>query len=191
MKYILFLQIGLVILLTSCKNKKSNTVQSLASDTSSFYDTKSFFTEEINDIKAQPYIITNFTSINDSKKDSSKINAAEFEKIAQQFIQKDIANKELKPYYKETVFRDLTTNSVVFDYTTKDSTKAVQNLHVLINEETSKVNSIYIKSIESNKDSTIEGSFNWTKGESFIIVKTIAKSDGSSYTTQQFVNWHF
>jgi len=60
---------------------------------------------------------------------------------------------------------------------------------VLLDEETNKVKFIFIRADKAYGDSTVITQLNWNKGKSFLINKSIIKSDGAKHSIQQYVNW--
>ncbi|MFP5041246.1 hypothetical protein [Parasediminibacterium sp. JCM 36343] len=198
MKQILFLVslisfLVLLNMLPSCKSKKNNAAviaKPTVIDTSTFYDIKSFFLSEIKEVSSTPYYMYSIIKRDDKRTDSFAVTKAKFAQLANEFVEKDITTKELKPYYKQNIFRDLSTNSITFNYTTPNKQLEVQNIDILIDEETSKVKYIFIRTSKGNDDSTIISQFNWKPGKSFSINKSIVKSNGIQYGIQQIVNWN-
>ncbi len=194
MKHLLLTISILSIITISCKNNKENkatkaTTPTNTVDTSHFFDTKSFFQTEIKDVTTTPYFMYIITTRDEKKKDSSHLTTTEFVRLAQEFLAQDITQKELKPSYKEDVFRDLSTKSITFSYSTKNKDLDVQNIDVLLDEESNKVKFIFIRSQKISKDSTIITQLNWKRAKNFLINRAVLKSDGTKYSTQQFVSW--
>ena len=194
MKHLLLTISILSIITISCKNNKENkatetTTPTNTVDTSHFFDTKSFFQTEIKDVTTTPYFMYIITTRDEKKKDSSHLTTTEFVRLAQEFLAQDITQKELKPSYKEDVFRDLSTKSITFSYSTKNKDLDVQNIDVLLDEESNKVKFIFIRSQKIFKDSTIITQLNWKRAKNFLINRAVLKSDGTKYSTQQFVSW--
>ena len=183
-----------ILILVSCGHKKSTSVKPasliLSDDSTQFYDVHTFLRDEIKDVVTTPYFIYSITTINGKRKDSVVISSAVFENIAQIFLQKNIADTSVKRYYKENVFRDLTTKSITMSYSTLNRSLDVQGLDILLDQETNKVNYILIRSIQNNKDSSMITQLNWKKGKSFLINKSVTKSNGEEISTQQFVCWN-
>ena len=183
-----------ILILLSCGHKKAPEVKPasliLSDDSTQFYDVHTFFRDEIKDVVTTPYFIYSITTINGKRKDSVVVSSAEFEKIAQIFLQKNISDTGVKRYYKENVFRDLTTKSITMSYSTLNRNLDVQGLDILLDQETNKVNYILIRSIQNKKDSSMITQLNWKKGKSFLINKSISKSNGEEISTQQFVCWN-
>ena len=192
MKYELFIGL-LFITILSCKSKKDNSStlpeQSNPNDTTTFFDVKGFFESEIKDVSTTPYFIYKTTRKDEGTKDSMPINNKQFVQLAQQFLESDITGKDIKHYYKENIFRDLSTKSITFNYSTTNKALDVQNIDVLLDEETNKVKFIFIRADKAYGDSTVITQLNWNKGKSFLINKSIIKSDGAKHSIQQYVNW--
>ena len=194
MKQTLFTFSLLTILFLACKNNKVNTPapppQDNTYDTSTFFDVKGFFQGEIKDVTTTPYFIYTTITQDERKKDSMHLTTTDFVQLAQEFLEKDITDQSIKHFYKEDVFRDLTTKSVTFSYSTKNKDLDVQNIDILLDEETNKVNFVFIRSNKTVGDSTIITQYNWKRGKNFLINRAILRSDGSRHSSQQFVSWN-
>lgn len=194
MRQLLYSSLLLLFLATACKSKKDNNTtpseQSNTSDTTTFYDIKGFFDSEINDVKTTPYFMYTKITRDDKRKDSMPVTTKDFIELAKQFTVADISQKELKHFYKEDVFRDLSTKSITFSYSTKNKELEIQNIDVLVNEETNKVKFVIMRTSNTAGDSTVINQMNWNKGKSFFINKTVLKKDGQKSSTQQLVSWN-
>jgi hypothetical protein len=184
----------LAFLICACKTKKGNDIpnnnQSNINDTTTFFDIKGFFENEVKDVTTTPYFIYTTIKKDDNKKDSMPLTTKDFVQLAQEFLEKDITQKDVKHFYKEDIFRDLSTKSVTFDYSTSNKDLYVQSIDVLLDEETNKVKFILIRANKTTNDSTIITQLNWNKGKSFLINKSVLKNDGTKYSTQQYVSWN-
>ena len=194
MKQFLFISFSCIFLICACKSKsnsKSSTNnQSDINDTTTFFDVKGFFESEIKEVSTTPYFIYTTITKDNAKKDSMPLSTTGFVQLAQQFLTKDISRKDIKHFYKEDIFRDLSTKSVTFNYSTTNKELEIQNIDVLLDEETKKVNFVFIRANENFKDSTIINQLNWNRGKSFLINKSVLKNDGTKYSTQQYVSWN-
>ena len=183
-----------LFLFISCGHKKSPDINPssliLSDDSIQFFDVQSFLQEEVKDVATTPYYIYSITSINGKRKDSVQITSAAFEKIAQIFLHKNISDSSVKRYYRENVFRDLTTKSITMSYSTLNRSLDVQGLDVLLDQETNKVNYILIRSNQNSNDSSVITPLNWKKGKSFLINKSVIMNNGEKKSTQQFVCWN-
>ncbi len=197
MRQILFSTIVLLITIaTSCKNGKTSkeSIDSSAKnsnqDTTTFFNTKGFFINEIKDVKETPYFMYTTIITNGKRTDSFPLIFDQFAVLAQQFVDIDITNPTLKHFYQENVYRDLTTKTINFNYKTTNKQLEVQNIDVLIEEETNKVVYIFIRTLKNYPDSAVSKQLNWNKDKSFLINKSVSKLDGSRISTQQWVNWN-
>ena len=195
MKQKVFTLFMLMITALACKNNKENKPPDAQAagktvDSSTFYDVKGFFLSEIKDVSTTPYFLYSITTQDEKKRDSAHVTTTTFVQLAQEFLAQDITQKELKPFYKEDIFRDLSTKSITFSYGTKNKNMDVQNIEVLVDEETNKVNFVFIRTQNVTKDSTIITQLNWKRSKNFLINRAVIKSDGSKHSTQQFVSWN-
>ena len=178
----------------SCGHKKAPDVKPesliLSTDSTQFFDVQTYLKGEIKDVTTTPYFIYSITSINGKRKDSVPITSAVFEKIAQIFLQKNISDTSVKKYYRENVFRDLTTKSITMSYSTFNHSLDVQGVDILLNQETNLVKYVLIRSNQNTPDSSVITQLNWKSGQSFLINKSISKSNGEQISTQQFVCWN-
>ena len=183
-----------LFIIVSCGHKKSPEIKPssliLSNDSIQFFDVQSFLQEEIKDVATTPYYIYSITTINGKRKDSVQLTSVAFEKVAQIFLHKNISDSSVKRYYKENVFRDLTTKSITMSYSTLNRNLDVQGLEVLLDQETNKVNYILIRSNQNCNDSSVITQLNWKKGKSFLINRSVIMSNGDKKSTQQFVCWN-
>jgi hypothetical protein len=195
MKQLAFSLFILMFVLFSCKNKQeqkaaASPASAATADTTKFFDVKGFIEGEIKDVTTTPYFLYTITTRDDKKRDSAHLTTTEFVRLAQEFLAQDITQSELKPSYKEDVFRDLSTKSITFSYSTRNKDLNVQNIDVLLDEESNKVKFIFIRSQKITKDSTVITQFNWKRAKNFLINRSLLRSNGSKYSTQQFVSWN-
>ena len=194
MKQLLRLFLLLLVIISACKTKKAEQAAPAEPtnnyDTSTFYDIKGFFESELKDVNTTPYFIYSKVTFDNHKKDSTPIKTKDFIKLAQPFLEKDITKKEIKHFYKEDVFRDLSTKCITFSYSTKNKELEIQNIDVLLNEETMSVKFVFIRTNQTIGDSNIITQMSWKTGKNFLINKTVIKSDGTKSITQQYVCWN-
>ena len=84
------------------------------------------------------------------QKDSTVINIEQFNKMAQPFLENNIADLSVKKYYRQSIFQDMTTSSYTFNYTSVNSSLPVQNLSILLDTTTQTVKRVFI-SKDQNK----------------------------------------
>ncbi|MBC7722205.1 MAG: hypothetical protein H7068_09290 [Pedobacter sp.] len=190
MKYSFYLLITLVTtIVTSCKNTPNKTVDIL-NDTIHFFSIKDFFLTELKDVQTKPYFIYQITTKANGNKDSTAFKKEAFASFTQQFIVCDIANNVVKNQYKESAFKDNSTQSITLNYSTLNKELPIQNIDVLLNEETNKVTRIFIRQILENTDSSTTILYSWKANKSCMVTKSVIKKGGTKYTKQQFVKWN-
>ncbi len=190
MKYICIIALTYLILCNyGCKSKVAKQASS-SIDTTHFFSIANFFLGEIKDIETTPYLIYKITTKNNGSKDSTSINKETFAAITKQFIACDISDATKKQAYKETVFKDNSTNSITLNYSTNNKDLPIQSIDVLFNEATNNITRIFVKQMLNNKDSSVSVLYSWKANKSFTITKSVVKPNNSEYTEQQYVNWN-
>jgi hypothetical protein len=180
--------IAISLVFVQCKQKKIQDIS--LSDSTKFFPVSNFIQEDINDVLQTPYLIYKTTEYRPGRKDSSILNREGFESIATEFLKKNITTQELKPYYRETVFHDLSTKSFTITYSTLNHELEVQNILILLNDSTNKLKRIFILCSSTQGDSSIVSQYNWKAGMSFQINRLIKRKDGSSYEELNTVVWN-
>lgn len=190
MKYCFYL---LVIMgfttVISCKSTPAKTVNA-PNDTLHFFSVKDFFLNEVKDVQITPYFIYQITTKANGSKDSTAFKKEAFASFAQPFIACDIANSAVKNQYKESAFKDNSTKSITLNYSTLNKELPIQNIDVLLNEETNNVARIFIRQLLENTDSATTILYSWKANKSCMVTKSVIKKDGTKYTEQQFINWN-
>lgn len=176
------------LVFVQCKQKKIHDIS--LSDSTKFFPVSNFIQEDINDVLQTPYLIYKTTEYKPGRKDSSILTLEGFKSIATEFLKKNITTQELKPYYRETVFHDLSTKSFTITYSTINHELEVQNILILLNDSTNKLKRIFILCSSTQGDSSIVSQYNWKAGMSFQINRLIKRKDGSSYEELNTVVWN-
>ncbi|MES2004558.1 MAG: hypothetical protein V4450_08555 [Bacteroidota bacterium] len=158
-------------------------------DTAKFYPLHSFFKEQIQYVDLRSFNIYKIT-VKDGKKDSTGISKDGFLAMAAIFLKRDLSDPNEKIRYKETVFQDLSTGSITFNYTPIDPKATVQNIDILLDEETHTVKRVFIRSVYTSGDSTINEQCNWKAGMSFQVNRTISTKTGYTSTELNYINWN-
>jgi len=189
-KYILLFCI-IPFLFLQCKEKERDSrLHSPANDTSAFFPVNNFIKEDIKDIEENPYHLYKIINHHSGSRDSSTISTAEFLKLANNFLSKDITTTALKPLFHESVFHDLTTKSITINYTAIDSTSDIQYISVLLDDKTNKFKRVFIRSSYINGDSLFLEQDNWKAGKSFQIIKSVTSKSGTLTETETTVIWN-
>ncbi len=182
----LFLLLLIPPICFSCKNKEP--IKTYNNDSIKYFDVKSFIESEIEKVKSIPYFIYKIDVIA-NKKDSAVCTKDQFIAMAQPFLDADINTKDLKKYYSESVFNDLSTKSISLTYTTSNRELPVQMIAVMLNEVNQTVNRIDIRKIYKRNDSTFNESLTWKAKKSFSIVQASMKDSIEAPTKQTYIIW--
>lgn len=185
MKKLLFLLL-IAPIYYSCKNKEP--IKTYNNDSVKYFDVTSFIQSEIDKVKTVPYYIYQI-HLTENKKDSSVCTKEQFISMAQAFLDADINKTNIKKYYAESVFNDLSTKSITLTYTTANRELPVQMIAVMLNEVTQNVQRIDIRKVYKRNDSTINESLTWKAKKSFSIVQAAMKDSIEAPTRQTYVIW--
>lgn len=175
----------------SCRQNenKINTGQNEKNDTAKFFQIAEYIKTEIAEVNKTPYFIYKIT-INNGKRDSTAINTAVFNQVAEQFLKPDINDKELKKYYIENIFHDQTTKSFTISYTTTNKQLEIQNIEVLLQEDGETVKRLFIRKFFNYPDSSAIEQLSWKPGEKFQINRLVQKPNNKEDSYQTDVVWN-
>lgn len=166
------LSIFLFSLIMSCSEPVEPQTQLQASpDSVQFYATTKFFKDQVNYVSLLKKSIKLYHTIN-SKTDSVLIDSVQFSALANEFIAKDISSPDIKKNYKETVFQDASTSSYNLNYKAVNPEVIVQNMDILLDEESNQVKRIFIRSRFMKGDTTILEQHNWHAFKGFQISRS-------------------
>ena len=191
MKQLSFLFLFLIVVLTACKSGKEEKGDANATtDSTKFYPVGDFFRAQIRYVDLRNFSIYKI-STKDGKKDSTVLTKDEFVNWVSQLLARSIfAPKYDSSQYKETVFHDLTTQSLTLNYAPLNRDALVQNIDVLLNDETNIVKTIYIKSIYTNGDTTIVEQCNWKADKSMHQNRVLSTKAGYTSSEINYINWN-
>jgi len=187
--------IFLLIALASCRNQDSNPNES---DTLSrgesiknqpFYPMTQYIEDQIAYVDTTPLAIEKITFINNKKVDSVIIDRLAFRVLAAEFLKPDLNDKRIKPLYTESIYQDLTINSITFNYTTKDRSQELQQADILLNPENNRVKSIIFRKNRMAGDTAISINGLWKHNMNFQLNYSIRQANGTSETKQIKVIW--
>src|SRR4051794_3481054 len=179
------------ILMTSCSaNDDDAKNKNLPSaDSTVFYPVREYFLSQIKSVDSSMPPIHMARTI-DGQKNSTVINIEQFNKMAQPFLENNIADLSVKKYYRQSVFQDMTTSSYTFNYTSVNLSLPVQNLSILLDTTTQIVKRVFISKIKINGDSTITEKLSWKNDNSFLINRAIQLPKEKVIKEQISVVWH-
>jgi hypothetical protein len=180
----------IVLVISACNTQRPKTAVAIAAaDTSKFYPLRSFFKEQIEYVDLRNFLIYRIT-VKDGKKDSATLTKDAFIAMAGVFLQHDISDPKIKALYKETVFHDLSTGSITLNYTPTDSKAEVQNVDILLDDETNIVKRVFIRSVYTKGDTTITEQCNWKANKSFQLNRERTTKNGYTATELNYINWN-
>jgi hypothetical protein len=179
----------LVFILISCRNKKAVKTEKTSADSTKYYALSGFFNQQIVDVDLHAYNMYLIKDLN-GKKDSIAIDKEIFKTYAATFLQKDISAPEMRDRFSETVFHDLSTKSYTLNYRAKSVSEPIQNIDILLDENTNIVKRVFIRTEINHNDTSIVEQCNWKADKSFQINR-FSKTVGG-YTSNEFnyINWN-
>jgi hypothetical protein len=180
----------LIVTIAAChspaqKDAKTGTL----ADTAKFYPLRNFFKEQIQYVDLRNFPIYRITE-KDGKKDSADITKEQFASLAASFFSKDISDPKVKALYKESAFHDLSTGSITLNYKPSDSKASVQNIDILLDEQTNLVKRVFIRVLYLKADTTFTEQYNWKANKSFQINRFITATKGYTSTELNYINWN-
>lgn len=180
----------LIVTITAChspiqKDAKADTL----ADTAKFYPLRIFFKEQIEYVDLRNFLIYRITE-KDGKKDSATITKEQFALLAATFFTKDISDPQVKVLYKESAFHDLSTGSITLNYKPSDNKAIVQNIDILLDEQTNLVKRVFIRAQFQKGDTMFTEQYNWKANKSFQINRSITSRNGYASTELNYINWN-
>lgn len=164
-------------------------VKPAIADTAKFYPLADFFRKQIAYVDLRNFTLYKIT-VKDGKKDSSILSKDQFIALANLFLDRSISAPEIKALYQESVFQDLSTKSYILNYSPVGHTAEVQNIDVLLDEDTKQVKRIFIKSAYTRGDTTINEQCNWKADKSFQVNRFLQTKKGYTSTELNYINWN-
>ena len=166
--------LSLLLFLLSCKSKKDKEEKSLVS-------VVSLIEGQVKKVDTSLYRITMIQKI-DSTADTTIISRDDFRKMAKDFLTlPDISSEKMKDNYDESNSYDKDMELALFTYTAKNPEVEIRRETIMLEPDPtggdSKVKSILINSIRSEKDSIIEKDMTWHMDNRFQVVSKIRKTN--------------
>lgn len=179
----------ILITFTACNNKKNIHAGKPNLDSTKFYPLKTFFNEQIVDVDLGAFPIYQIKELN-RKRDSFSISKEIFKLYATIFLQKDISNPLLQPNFTESVFHDLSTKSYTLNYRAKTTEEPIQNIDILLDENTNLVKRVFIRTELQHLDTSIVEQCNWKANKSFQINRFSKTSKGYVSNELNYISWN-
>jgi hypothetical protein len=125
------------------------------------------------------------------RKDSAFIQLPQFQRIAEQFMLKELDSAFFRDHFEETSFMDQTTKMLNFIYTAKDSASALQKVVVYVqpSETTNAMDRLYFETVYNQGDTLIEKRLTWKIRKYFYILTVKQPKSGNPVTTMEKLIW--
>jgi hypothetical protein len=179
----------LPVIASSCNGHPPKAGTAKVEDTAKFYPLKDFLKEQIQYVDLRNFPLYRII-IKDGKKDSVSISKEQFIALATVFLNREKAFSKEKASFKESVFSDLSTESVTFTYQSTDSKTQIQNITILLDEQTQFVKRVFIRSAYTKGDTSFTEQCNWKAGKSFQVNRTLTAKTGYTSTERNYINWN-
>ena len=190
MKRIPVMLFPLLTFIMACRSGTTKTGEAaLKTDTAKYFATTPFFKEQIQYVDLRNFSIYKISVI-DGRKDSGVLTKDDFAKWAGIFLDKDISGPQTAKGYRESVFNDLSTGSITLNYSPLDGEATIQNIDVLLAQETSQVKSIIIRSVYDRGDTLVTELCSWKADKSFQVNRSFTTKSGYQRTELNFINWN-
>lgn len=177
--------------IVACKEqKKQPKTATIVVDTVPFYPYQTAIKNEADSLikrnKKFIEVYTNPENVLHTKNISKEV----FSNLVNTIIHHDITKNPLKPFYKEQIFTDLTTNSTVINYTTQQDSLPIKNVSIMLDAKNANtLKRIDIKSIFSSADTLITENYAWIFGKECYILKYAEIPNGKAISTKTNISW--
>ena len=178
----------------ACHSKQSESTETATAkpDTAkkNYLPVAYYLRAEIAEVDSFPRRIMKYR-VNNGKTDSGIITTAIFDQLAKEFLLPELDSARFENKFEENSFIDRSTNLVSFTYSTKDTGNGLKRVDVLLSPGSGydKLNSIYMESISTNKDSSLISKLSWKAGRNFSILHIRQPNKGPETTNQTIVVW--
>jgi hypothetical protein len=162
-------------------------VDSLGSEP--FYPYLDYLNSQLAYIKATPLSVDKKITINGKVISETFISRDELNKLAQPFLEINPEIKDLKPFYMENSFADLSIQKLTFSITATRSDLPLLQADILVNPNNEIVKNVVLKKQFSQGDSSVIQYLLWENKMYFQISETIQKMNSGSYTRVTKVTW--
>jgi hypothetical protein len=193
----------LLILITgifSCRNKAEGPKQepattstdtaAKANTTESYLPIRAFLQAEVRNVESYAAGILRKATVK-GRKDSAFIQLPQFQRIAEQFMLKELDSAWFRDHFEETSFMDQTTQMFNFIYTPKDSASQLQKAVIYLQpgEAGAKADRLYFETAFSQGDTLIEKKLNWKMRKYFYILTVKQPKSGNAITSMEKLIW--
>ena len=163
----------LLTFIVSCGHPAKDQHDEPSVGSTNFFPVLDFMQSEIHYVDSLPLGITQYHIVN-GHTDTTYIQAASFNILAQQFVPSQLEPKFFSQAYSETSFMDQTMQVVTFTYAAKHPEESVKRVDVLANPSggMNQVKSIYLEKIHDSSHVRIIQKMYWKARRNFLIVTT-------------------
>jgi len=184
----------LASLLFSCQNKDNQQTKTVETtkDSSLFFPVSSYLKGQMHELDSLP-ITPLYISTIKNKIDSVWLKKDSLKLLLAPFFADEINDTNLKNYFTETKFKDLSINKITFTYTASQKLPdSIQIRHwdVYVNPETGTVSKIYIVRIFTKNNRKILQQLTWNSNKSAKIVSISNDADNQILSEESFI-WNF
>lgn len=125
------------------------------------------------------------------RKDSAFIQLPQFQRIAEQFMLKELDSAFFRDHFEETSFMDQTTQMLNFIYTAKDSVSSLQKAVVYVrpSETTNTTDRLYFETVYNQGDTLVEKKLTWKMRKYFYILTVKQPKSGNAVTSMEKLIW--
>ena len=191
MKRILLLVPFSIVIFFSCKNSNKNSKNKPGKyvDTIQFYSYLSKINSELDSLVKNNIPLQLVVTDSSKKEKKQALEVEQFKLLVSNFLLKDITTMPVKQFYKESIFTDLTTSSIVINYTTTMDSLPIKNVDILLSDNNgNEIKRMDMKVMFAKTDSIITENYAWIFGKSFYINR-YAEANGKGISTSDRVNW--
>jgi hypothetical protein len=183
-----FLSLSFLLVWGCHSGKKDSTGSSTMQDTAKFYPIRQFLEGQLRQIDSGNFSFTLLTE-KQGKKDTARIDKARFSQLADTILHRAAYYTDFKAAFKESAFRDLSTGSLIFNYTPFDKAFFIQHIDLLLDEPTQHIKRVFIRSLYNSGDTSILEQCSWKTNSSFQLSKFFELQDGRSFTENNIISW--
>lgn len=196
----LLLLLILTTSLFSCRNKAEEPKQEAtpaSADTTSKTDSaesylpvKALLQAEVRNVESYAAGILRKATIK-GRKDSAFIQLSQFQRVAEQFMLKELDSAFFRDHFEETSFMDETTKMLNFIYTAKDSVSPLQKAVVYVqpSETANTMDRLYFETVYNQGDTLIEKKLTWKMRKYFYILTVKQPKSGNVITNMEKLIW--
>ena len=201
MKYLALLCLAGPVLFIACSNpnREANSsrgdslsrVKDSDSTNHAFFPVADYLEGEILHVDSSLLALHEFRTRN-GHTDSAFIQVSEFNRLALEFVPKELADSSFEKYFTESSFEDRATNSITFTYSSTNKDLALQRVDVLTvaGPRAQQVKSVYLEKNQTAGDSATLKKLYWRSGQSFVIATLIRVKGAPASEEQVRVVWN-